>query len=424
MAFKYQKRSTKWYGQILLSTEFQLIAGLPIVTLFPAFIIWGLKFWYEWDVVRSNTLIALGISFVASKFILWRLRKFSDVRLIRFIFPTISIVFLLIIAVLFFTREEYSRPVLLAGYNLQLIWFFAGYFITRRYQQINLATIPFGEVLELQPHWSVSFHPITSTILSRHYDGIVADLSADDLPHDWQKFLALCTLQHIPVYHIKQIKESLNGRVQINHLSENQLGTLLPSPLYMFFKRLMDISISFFILPFILPIILITAVAIKLDSKGSTFFIQERVGQANKQFKIYKLRSMVIESERNGPKLAQTNDDRVTRVGQFIRKTRIDELPQIWNILKGDMSLIGPRPEQRAFVDQFEDNIPFYIYRHVVKPGMTGWAQVMQGYASNESETITKIQYDFYYIKHFSFWLDILIFIKTIRVIVTGFGAK
>ncbi len=167
-----------------------------------------------------------------------------------------------------------------------------------------------------------------------------------------------------------------------------------------------------------------TAIAVKLDSPGPALFIQNRVGQGNKDYKIYKFRSMCRDSEKDGAKLAQSDDMRVTRVGKIIRKTRLDELPQFFNVIKGDMSLIGPRPEQRAFVEQFDEEIPFYTYRHVVKPGITGWAQVVQGYASDADDTRIKIQHDFYYIKHFSLWLDILILFKTIKTILTGFGAK
>ena len=133
---------------------------------------------------------------------------------------------------------------------------------------------------------------------------------------------------------------------------------------------------------------------------------------------------MTQDSEKDGAKMASVGDMRVTRVGKFIRKVRIDELPQFFNILKGDMSLIGPRPEQKVFVDDFEDKIPFYNYRHIVKPGISGWAQVMHGYAANADETQVKVEYDFYYIKHFSFTLDVLIFFKTIKTMLTGFGAR
>ena len=122
--------------------------------------------------------------------------------------------------------------------------------------------------------------------------------------------------------------------------------------------------------------------------------------------------------------MAVVGDMRITKFGHFIRKTRIDELPQFLNILKGDMSLIGPRPEQLSFVEQFNESIPFYRYRHIVRPGLSGWAQVMQGYASDEDETRVKLEYDFYYIKNFSLALDLLIILKTIQTILTGFGAR
>jgi exopolysaccharide biosynthesis polyprenyl glycosylphosphotransferase len=212
--------------------------------------------------------------------------------------------------------------------------------------------------------------------------------------------------------------------VRIDHLAENEVGTLLPSPLYAVCKRLIDILGVLVVAPMILPLMLFTAIAIRLDSPGPALFVQNRVGLGNRDFRIYKFRSMRVDAEADGARLASDGDDRITRVGAFIRKTRLDELPQIWNVLKGDMSLIGPRPEQRVFVDQFDAEIPFYIYRHVVRPGITGWAQVMQGYAGDADATRVKIQYDFYYIKHFSLWLDILIVFKTVRIVLTGWGAR
>lgn len=133
---------------------------------------------------------------------------------------------------------------------------------------------------------------------------------------------------------------------------------------------------------------------------------------------------MCKDSEKDGAKFASASDMRVTRIGKFIRKTRIDELPQFFNVLKGDMALIGPRPEQKAFVEKFQEIIPFYDYRHIVKPGITGWAQVVHGYAADADETQVKIEHDFYYIKNFSFGLDFLIIIKTIYTLATGFGAR
>jgi exopolysaccharide biosynthesis polyprenyl glycosylphosphotransferase len=216
----------------------------------------------------------------------------------------------------------------------------------------------------------------------------------------------------------------MTGRVQIEHLAENEFGSLLPSALYAFFKRCVDVFAVVVTAPLTVPLMLLTAIAVKLDSPGPALFMQKRVGQGDRDYRIYKFRSMCHDSEKDGAQLAQAGDMRVTRVGRVIRKTRLDELPQFFNVLKGEMSLIGPRPEQRAFVEQFEKEIPFYIYRHVVKPGITGWAQVVQGYASDADDTRVKLQHDFYYIKHFSLWLDILIVFKTIKTIMTGFGAR
>lgn len=252
---------------------------------------------------------------------------------------------------------------------------------------------------------------------------IMADLRAD-LPAAWEVFLAKCSLAGLPVYHSSRLIESVSGRVKVDHLYENNLGSLLPSKTYVFVKRLLDTFLIFLSLPLVLPVCLITAIVIPMESKGGVFFVQDRVGRGGEPFKVFKFRSMCASSESGGAQFAQKNDMRVTRVGKFIRKTRIDELPQFINVLKGDMSLIGPRPEQVKFVNQFKKEIPFYDYRHIVKPGISGWAQVVHGYAADTEDTKIKLEYDFYYIKNFSFSLDLLIFFKTIQTILTGFGAR
>ena len=422
---KFERRHSRWYEVFLLGIAFQILIGLPFVVLIPGLERWGWDFWLYLPDVRRNTIAAIALSFLCILFILRRLMRFPGVKVASFIFPTVSVVFLIAMAILLFTRERYTRQVIGGGYILTLVWFYAGYFIGIRYRRLKFGVVPVGEALKLEPTTNVELRFLDSPELDGvRVDGIVADLHANDLSGEWEHFLAECTLSQIPVYHVKQIQESLTGRVRIDRLSENEYGSLLPSFFYMNCKRFIDTAAVLVTFPLTLPLMALTAVAIKLDSPGPALFIQDRVGQGNHTFRIYKFRSMGRDSEKDGAMLAQCNDMRITRVGKFIRKTRLDELPQFFNVLKGDMSPIGPRPEQRFFVDQFEKEIPFYIYRHVVKPGITGWAQVVHGYASDADDTRIKIEHDFYYIKHFSLWIDILIAFKTLKTILTGFGAK
>ncbi|MGQ7247154.1 sugar transferase [Halomonas sp. V046] len=425
MTYPYERRHSKWYEKAILALPLQLLVGLFLVVALPALERWGWGFWLYLDEVRINTLLAIGLSFIAIVLTQRRLLRFPGAHIVSYILPTITSVFLFAIAVLFFTREGYSRQVLFFGFLLTVAWCFVGYFLGRRYRNIKMAVVPVGEALGFKSSGVSEFRFLKKPDLEGvRFDGIVADLRSDELSPEWERFLARCTLCHIPVYHIKQISESVTGRVKVDHLAENDFGSLLPSGMYSFVKRGVDVVAVLLLAPFVAPIMLLTALAVKVDSPGPALFVQNRVGQGNKDYRIYKFRSMCQDSESGGAKLAQSGDMRITRVGRVIRKTRLDELPQFFNVLIGDMSLIGPRPEQRAFVEQFDTEIPFYIYRHVVKPGITGWAQVVQGYAGDAEDTKVKIQHDFYYIKHFSFWLDILIVFKTVKTILTGFGSR
>jgi exopolysaccharide biosynthesis polyprenyl glycosylphosphotransferase len=173
------------------------------------------------------------------------------------------------------------------------------------------------------------------------------------------------------------------------------------------------------------PVILITAIAIKLDSRGPVFFKQERIGENGRIFKVYKFRSMRTDAELNsGPVWAQEDDPRITRVGRIIRNLRIDEIPQMWNVLKGDMSFVGPRPERPHFVNELRKSVPYYDQRHTVKPGITGWAQVLYPYGASEDDALQKLKYDLYYVKHMSVVMDLLIVVKTIKIVLFGRGSR
>jgi lipopolysaccharide/colanic/teichoic acid biosynthesis glycosyltransferase len=167
---------------------------------------------------------------------------------------------------------------------------------------------------------------------------------------------------------------------------------------------------------------LLVALAIKLDSPGPIFYSQQRTGLNGKTFKVHKFRSMYQDAEKRGVQWAQERDPRITRVGYWLRLMRIDELPQVWNVVKGEMSLIGPRPERPQFDAQLKEAIPYYDIRYLVKPGITGWAQVLYPYGASIEDAYEKLSYDLYYIKNYSIWLDIAIFFKTIRVVLLGKG--
>ena len=207
-------------------------------------------------------------------------------------------------------------------------------------------------------------------------------------------------------------------------LEQDEIWDYTPLSTYMVTKRLADIALVLLSLPITLPIIVITALIIRLETRGRAVFNQQRIGLDNQVFVLYKLRSMQITDPAQPAAFAVENDSRITRVGKVIRRLRIDELPQIWNVMKGDMSIIGPRPEQVHFVQEYQSLIPKYTYRHTIKPGITGLAQIEQGYVEDLQGTIKKLEYDLHYVENMSIKLDISILFKTIYTVTTGFGAR
>ncbi len=237
-----------------------------------------------------------------------------------------------------------------------------------------------------------------------------------------------CRILGTPVHNLTTFYERLKGEVPLESMKASWLiyGTgFTQGQIRAWAKRLFDIFSAGILLLFLWPIMLLAALFIKIEDRGPVFFQQERVGLFGKPFFCLKFRSMRTDAEKDGvARWATTNDNRITRVGGFIRKTRIDELPQLINVLRGEMSMVGPRPERPTFVDMLEKDIPFYAIRHSVKPGVTGWAQVRYAYGASIEDAKRKLQFDLYYVKNNSVFLDFFILFETVRVVIFGEGAR
>jgi lipopolysaccharide/colanic/teichoic acid biosynthesis glycosyltransferase len=333
------------------------------------------------------------------------------------------------VAVVWFvlTRFPYDRVGLAAGFLLHVAWLYLLYIRAERNVRRRIAVVPFGSIERLIQIRGVDWHVMKRPQLhdARACHAIVADFRAD-LPDEWEAFLADAALAGRIVYQVKQLSESITGRVELEQLSENSFGSLVPARGYFYFKTLADFTFALMLLPIALPIMAIVAITIRLDSKGPVLFRQKRVGHSGHPIVVYKFRTMrgVEAADDRNAAMTRSDDDRITAVGKVLRSLRIDELPQIINILRWEMSWIGPRPEAEVLSVWYTSEIPFYRYRHVVKPGISGWAQVNQGHVAEVDEVHRKLQYDFYYIKYFSPWLDVLILFRTIKTMLTGFGSR
>jgi exopolysaccharide biosynthesis polyprenyl glycosylphosphotransferase len=236
-----------------------------------------------------------------------------------------------------------------------------------------------------------------------------------------------CQEQGVQITLMPLLYEKITGRVPVENIGDDW-SLVLPldhaaiASFWPFFKRAMDVLISgigLIILALLFPIL---ALAIYIDSPGPVFYTQERVGKGGWIFRLFKFRSMVVGAEESGAVWAEKRDPRATRVGRFLRRTMIDEFPQFINVLRSEMSIVGPRPERPIFANQLADQIPFYRTRHAVKPGMAGWALINHGYSSSVRDALVKLQYDLYYIKHQSIYLDLLILAKTIGAMISFKG--
>jgi lipopolysaccharide/colanic/teichoic acid biosynthesis glycosyltransferase len=246
------------------------------------------------------------------------------------------------------------------------------------------------------------------------------------LSESMAQYLSSCDVAGYSIRPFSSVYEEHAGRVPLVHLTE---GWEISAPLlevarWLPGKRFFDTLLTLLTAPLWVPLGALVALYVKLADPGFSVFRQERVGFGGRIFTMYKFRTMDLDAERDGAQFAIEGDPRLIKGGSFLRKSRLDEIPQLWNVLRGDMSLVGPRAEQVPFVSEFRRQIPFYDHRHMVRPGITGWAQVNYGYADDEADTIEKLTYDLYYIKHMSPVMDLRIFWKSIWTVLTGDGAR
>lgn len=399
-----------------------LLGGVLIGVLIPALI--RIQFFFN-DPTGSfyNSLWATSIALVMGFYLYKKFIVYPARTSYSHVFPVFGSVYGLMFFVLVMFRIEYSRYQLVMSLFFALLWFYGLIYVSTKAKKILVGLVPGGDIGLIRHGNIITTKPLDApTVDPKLFDAIVADFRAE-LGLGWEKYVAQAALAGIPVYHVKQFSELTTGCVQLEHLSENSFGTIIPSLSYSRAKRLVDLILGVLVLPIFATIILLAAIAIKLTSRGPVFFVQKRMGFRGKVFRIYKLRTMQVRKA-SGTSYTEDNDSRVTSVGAVLRKFRIDEFPQIANVFVGHMSWIGPRPEALDLSEKYEAAIPFYSYRHIVRPGITGWAQVNQGNVWDVEAATTKLHYDFYYIKYFSPWLDVMITVKTIAIMLTGFGSR
>ncbi len=391
----------------------------------------------------------------ANDFYNLRVSSRIDTSLMRLVQVTLQIVVVYLVIFFFSPRDALPRLFILyyavLSFILILLWrlwrpFLLGWTGTRRralvigsgwsaqtiiealrdeapddYEVVGMVTEPGDEPPVTAP---VPLAGDGSDLLQIARDAQVSELilaHGHELSGEMFRAIMDCYEQGLSIIPMPLLYEQVTGRVPIEHIGQRFWTTILPiegasifDP-YPVVKRAVDLALAVAGLGVFAVLLPLIALAMQLDSPGPVFFRQQRVGKGGRVFHIYKLRSMIPDAERDtGPRWASGDDPRITRVGKILRKTRLDEMPQLYNVLRGEMSIIGPRPERPEFVEELSRTIPFYRTRHVVKPGITGWAQVRYHYGSSEEDALIKLQYDLYYIRHQSIALDVLIMLRTV----------
>ena len=443
-----------------------LLRIIDIVSVLVMLYIVGHVFDFDYFKIKSehwvwSIVLALYLSIFATIFELYNLQKASKFEIvIQNIILTSSV------TVLFYLLTPFLTPVLPEN-RLQIIYFFISINLSLflwRYAYIVLISAPrfYKRVLLLcnakdiniiitslhksDPNYkvigfididSVSYlsfkkdkvlefglYNIADTVKEHSISEIVvAESDAEGISNSLYNQLISLLENGVPIREYTQVYEEITHRVPVHHVDKDfykyfPFSRSNQNKLYLFFRRLLDLLFSLIGLTFGLFIFPIIIIGNLIANRGPLFYTQYRIGRNGNSFKIIKLRSMIVNAEKDGAIYASKKDPRVTKFGHFLRKSRFDEIPQFLNVIKGDMSVIGPRPERPVFVKELSEKIPFYEIRHIVKPGVTGWAQVNANYGTSSDDALEKLQYDLYYIKHRSFFLDINIVIKTLSTII------
>jgi len=407
-------RTRKIWSKLLHAAALPLLVGFAVFWLQGEFSV--ALFQRAWPVMALLALAYVGAWVLNSKFERYPFLNQFEVTLV-------SVGVTLVPVGGFFTTlpgSPINTLALLATFG-SIGWYLVDKFL-HRYRNSRLLILPGGVTDRLLACPDVSRDEENGWFRTGPLDGIVTDLHTS--LSDYTDTLADYSMKGLPTYHAGYIYELLTARVLLGASRKTSVD-VQQRRYYPYFKRSMDLVLIALSVPVTVPLATLTALAIRLESSGPVLFWQERIGRDGATFQMAKFRSMYVGNEGESDEVfAEEEDDRVTTVGRLIRKLRIDELPQFWNVLKGEMSILGPRPEQVGLVEDFNDDMNLYQYRHLVRPGISGWAQVLHGYTADTESTRRKLEHDLYYVKHQSVTLDLLIVYLTVKTILTGFGAR
>jgi len=436
-----------------------LLGDTLLITLIVLFILW-LPYTISWETAWSmpHTLLIMGLLLTVTLLSLYILGMYDISRVQRIDTLLISLFIALGIVFLVHNTFAYLLSIVRPGRRFILIFislsvvllFFWRLFISKYFELDPKRILIIGndeittnlkELLKKEMskyyavvgHWHRHSHnptfPNLASFVEKEQIDMIVYSSHSQVLNRLANTLCKLRFQQKNIHEASSFYQNLTGKFPIFFLDD--FGVLINSEREFFFprlqakiKRVFDILFSLCCLPVGGPLILLSAILIKLESKGPVFFIQERLGHNEVPFKLIKLRTMVADAEKAGPQWCKDNDSRITAVGKFLRTFRLDELPQLINVLKGEMSLVGPRPLLKHFTDKLAEQIPYYRLRFLAKPGITGWAQICYGHANKVEDHMQMVQYDMYYIVHQSIWLDLFIIFKTIRVILWAQGSR